>query len=202
MPATSGWSAGLYQISDTYAFTKSASPDGPYDLFLLTASVSDPDGGSLISSPAQTNTTKIRNGRLRFLNGYGSEFLDLPMSLTAQYWNGSGFVTNTSDTCTTLAVPTSASGMVFGPVPPGNLSAGETVASMYGVTSGSPALIGGDAGFKLSKPGAGNNGYVDTTVTAPSWLQYPWAGGASASPTARGTFGVYKSPLVFRRENY
>jgi len=46
------------------------------------------------------------------------------------------------------------------------------------------------------------SGSADITVTAPSWLQYPWTSTTATSPTARATFGIYKSPLIYRRENY
>jgi MSHA biogenesis protein MshQ len=166
----------------------------------LVAAISDPDGGALIAVPAQTNSTKIRNGRLRLQNGYGSDRLDLPLALTAQYWNGSVFTNHVADNCTSLAVPTASAGMVFGTS--GNLSAGKTTASINGVSSGTASLLMGDGGFVLSRPGSGNTGYVDVTVSAPVWLQYAWSGSTATNPTARAVFGMFKSPLIYRRENY
>jgi MSHA biogenesis protein MshQ len=141
----------------------------------------------------------MRYGRLRLQNAYGSELLPLPMSLTAQYWTGSGFALNTADSCTSLQVPTSASGMVFGA---GNLAAGETTASIQGLSAGSGVLLAGDAAFRLTAPGSGNNGYVTITVATPSWLKYPWTSSTATDASARATFGIYKSPLIYRRENY
>jgi MSHA biogenesis protein MshQ len=63
-------------------------------------------------------------------------------------------------------------------------------------------LLAGDAAFRLTAPGSGNNGYVTITVATPSWLKYPWTSSTATDPSARATFGIYKSPLIYRRENY
>jgi MSHA biogenesis protein MshQ len=39
------------------------------------------------------------------------------------------------------------------------------------------------------------------TATVPDWLKYNWGSGVS-SPSAQASFNVYKSPLIYRRENY
>jgi MSHA biogenesis protein MshQ len=178
----------------TPAFTFSALRTAPSVVKLR---VTDADSAS--SSAGVEATATIRSGRLRLVNAYGSELLALPMSLTAQYWNGSGYVLHTQDTCTSLAVPTSASGMVFGP---GNLSAGETTARLRGTSSGNVSLLAGDAVMTLTKPGIGNSGYVDITINTPNWLKYPWSSVTPGNAVGRATFGIYKSPLIYRRENY
>ncbi|KXS32287.1 MAG: hypothetical protein AWT59_1601 [Candidatus Gallionella acididurans] len=45
---------------------------------------------------------------------------------------------------------------------------------------------------------------MTVTGNVPSWLQYPWLGGAAINPTALATFGVYKGPnqFIYQRENY
>ena len=140
----------------------------------------------------------MRYGRLRMQNAFGSESLDLPISVVAQYWNGSGWVQNVDDSCTPIVAPTSGSGLTFFPevaaTSKGNhLSAAETTSSV----SGTNILVAGDAKFRLSKPGVGNNGYVDITFTAPVWLQFPWKSAVITSPTARATFGIYKNANEF-----
>jgi MSHA biogenesis protein MshQ len=223
---TTPWSDGAASVLATQ-FSRPAgvtadSTWGPYDQLSLGVSVSDSDGvllinrnmdqGSTVCTADATGTSngncpavafgnnqKMRYGRLRLHNAYGSELLPLPMSLTAQYWNGTGFALNTSDSCTSLPVPTSASGMVFGT---GNLAAGETTASIQGFTSGSGVLLAGDAALRLTAPGSGNNGFVTLTIATPSWLRYPWTSSTLTDAAARATFGIYKSPLIYRRENY
>jgi MSHA biogenesis protein MshQ len=202
----------------------------------LSFSLTDEDGvtvarldGVAATNPVQFGTTAgagngitfvgaakgMRYGRLRLQSANGSERLPLRMRVEAQYWNGSGFVINGDDACTTL----SAANVAFGNFR-GNLAAGETSASM------TPAVFSaGTARVRLSAPGAGNNGSVDislnlgATTTGASciagmaasgagalpWLQGAWCGVAfDDDPSARATFGLYGASdgVIYRRENY
>jgi len=151
-------------------------------------------------------------GRLALRDSVGSELLDLPMPLTAQYYLNStvGFTTNTADSCTTapklsfsnyqlnlaagaVCVRDSASPGASGvgcaaPAPP---------ASQY-----HPTASAGNFNLILAAPGAGHNGALSVTAAAPSWLQYTW--GLSSSPVAIGTFGEFPAPAsrVHQREVY
>ena len=160
----------------------------------------------------------FRYGRLRLSNAFGSELLDLPIPAEAQYWNGTVFVTNTADNCTTLTATNIAMGNYLT-----NLSACKTAISI------SARLSAGKSNLKLVKPGAGNNGSVDLTVNlgttaigqtcvAPlpttqqaataasqSYLQGKWMGTSyNQNPYARATFGVYKNAneFIYMREMY
>jgi MSHA biogenesis protein MshQ len=145
----------------------------------------------------------MRFGRLRLSNATGSELLALPVLLSAQYWNGQGFVTNTLDSCTSLAAPS----LTFYLQSANNhLASGETVASI------GSTLAAGLGSLSLSAPGAGNFGYLDLTLTAPTWLQYNWDGVDQLSdgnlfddnPRARAAFGKRKGAdkVIIRREIY
>ena len=218
------WVNGVYTLASSAAtFSRLpsalgvANPDGPYDVLDIGIQVVDPDGAVLANRDMKPDTaaacttstctfkkiatagTKVRYGRLSMLNAYGSELLPLPMSLTTQYWTGSGYALHTLDSCTSLPVPAAGSGLVFGA---GNLIDGETTPSIQVVTVGNGTVVAGNAGFSLTKPGAGNNGNVDITVAGPIWLQFPWKGAGDVNPTARATFGLFRSPLIYRRENY
>jgi MSHA biogenesis protein MshQ len=190
VPAST-FSQGVATANPTFTFTN---PQTIPSTILLRAV--DTDGVS--SQTGSEGSTSIASGRLRLLNVYGSDQLGLSMPLTAQIWNTDGYVLNTADNCTTVSVPTSGNGLAFG-VP--SLS-GKAIPSLRGLTSGSATLLAGDGGLKFSAPGSGNYGYVDVTIAAPSWLQFPWKGAGNLSPTGRATFGIYKSPLIYRRENY
>ncbi|WP_138513496.1 DUF6701 domain-containing protein [Rhodoferax bucti] len=213
MPNTALWSAGQMLINDTYAFSKLASPDGPYDSFKLKAAISDPDGATFLSATNETNTTRVRYGQMRLFNTYGSELLALPVPLEARYWNGSFYVTNTLDSCTTLNLSSVIMSNYVSNLPTG-LAACETQIS----PTTNQTLNGGkllSPGLVLSKPGAGNSGSVlltlnvsatatgktcvSTTESNATAANLPWFG---SNPTARATFGVYKSPLIYLRENY
>lgn len=156
------------------------------------------DSDGVTSSGFTEGVANLRSGRLALQNAYGSELLELPVPFDAQYWNGSGYERNSADSCTQVPVPAAGSGMTFG----GNLAAGETTPSVNGATSGSGVFASGDGGFRLSRPGAGNDGYVDIVVDAPSWLEFDWRGAGVTDPAARATFGIRKSPIIYQRENY
>jgi MSHA biogenesis protein MshQ len=146
----------------------------------------------------------MRSGRLRMQNIYGSERLPLTIPLEAQYWSGSNWTTNQQDYCTVIPL----SSLSMGPYT-GTLAACNTQINPAGNTT----LSAGKLAIKLSKPAV--SGSVDlslnvgstplgsTCITASPSLatasSIAWFG---ANPSARATFNVYKSPLIYLRENY
>jgi MSHA biogenesis protein MshQ len=201
------WVNGTYTISgSTYQYNRGASADGPYDNFNINFSITDPDSVAF-SGISKTADSKIRYGKLAIPNVYGSELLPLAVSVEAKYWNGTSYVRNQQDSCTTIP----ASSIAMGPYK-NNLSACETQLTY---TSGSGTLINGvTKNLRLSKPGAGNNGSVDLTVnltsasgntcnsatsSAATAAGIPWFGNNSVS---RATFGIYKTPVIYMRENF
>lgn len=182
----------------------------------------DTDG--VTSNGTAEGTTAVRSGRVRLVNAYGSELLDLPMTLRAEYWNGTGWIKNTDDSCTgdtvslaanavsvTLTQTLSSPTCVLDTGAPGRSGAG---CSAVGPTSPtdkqfrkgaamvntSATLQKGDFNLWLKAPTAA--GTVKVDVDVPPWLEFPWVGVGSTDPSARATFGVFKSPLIYRRENY
>lgn len=146
---------------------------------------------------------EFRYGRLRLANATGSELLALPVPLTAQYWDGRGFVANPADQCTALAAP----GLTFYPQSTDNqLASGETAASY------NAPLVAGAGNLRLSAPGTGNYGYLDVGVDAPDWLKYNWDGSDQGgdgnlyddAPRARAAFGRRRGSdaVIIRREIY
>ena len=162
----------------------------------------------------------IRSGRARLLNAYGSELLDLPMTFRTEFWESAanGWRTNVLDSCTTATLVFTA---VTAPSITGNTCATEAANASGVGCAAAPAvanrayleggLVGTDsngvAGFAgnfnlwLRAPGAGHPGSINVTAAVPVWLQYNWTG-AVANPVGRATFGVFRSPLIYRRENY
>jgi MSHA biogenesis protein MshQ len=155
-------------------------------------------------------------GRMVVNNAVGSELLDLPVSLTTQYYTGTaqGFSTNTADVCT---APPTISFSAY----QGSLAAGETCVRDSGSPGASgagcaaPAALGiqfraaplaGDFNLNLAGPGAGNSGTVTVTASTLSWLRYVWnAGtGVTTNPSALASFGIYPGPKtrIYQREVY
>ena len=142
--------------------------------------------------------------------------LPLPLNLRLQYWAGaSGWQSNTVDTCT--AIQASDFAFAFPVATANQLVACETAMT---VTGAAPNYV-----LSLAAPGAANPGWTDvtlnlaaaaagnrcttvgaagaaaTTANAP-WLQFNWTG-AVGNPSARATFGVYRSgPIIHRREMF
>ena len=209
MPSNTLWNQGQVSIADTFAFSKLTDPDGPYDSFRIQAAVTDADGSTLIGPTTATGTTRIRYGQLRLGNAYGSELLPLPIPVEARYWNGSAYVLNTLDSCTAFA----ASAIQMGSYTE-NLNNCETQLSP---TSSQTLAAGRLSSLQLSKPGKGNSGSVlltlnvsatpvasattcvSVTATPATAANMPWFG---TNPAARATFGKYRSPLIYLRENY
>ncbi len=114
-------------------------------------------------------TTEVRYGRMKTSNAHGSELLQLPLPIAAQYWNSTSFITNTDDNTTSLLASNFAlSNYQL------NLTSGATVLT-------APVIVKGAGQGLLSAPGAGKSGSVDIVTNAPSYLP---------SNTARATFGV------------
>jgi MSHA biogenesis protein MshQ len=187
----------------------------PFDAEIsLAQNVTDLDSVAYSTNPARfgqptagngiafTTGKTVRFGRITIANAHGSELASLPMTLRAEYWNGIGFIANTSDSCTAIA----AGNLVLTPSPAG-LSTTASIANN--------PLVAGNAGLVLSAPGAGNRGTVDVRPNLGSggalvpWLRYDWPadgldGMFDDDPIGRATFGIFSGddPTIFRREVY
>ncbi|MEO3693801.1 DUF6701 domain-containing protein [Roseateles paludis] len=212
----------------------SSTPDGPFDTAQFGISALDSDGVGMVSlnldtdSPADSadvtlvGTISLRHGRLRLQNALGAANRALKLPLTAQYWNGSAFVTNTLDSCTRVSSS--------------NLSAGnlrkQLLAADIVMTPSSVTVSGSSPSYlTLAAPGSGRVGSVDIALAlgssstdasclASSWasktttassganldgLRHTWCSSSSLSdPSARATWGLYRGSdgVVFQRENY
>lgn len=187
MPNDSLWSAGLFSISDTYSFERNATPAASdlYDAFRLKAAITDPDGATLID-PKESATTRIRYGRLRLSNVYGSRMGALEMPVQAQYWSGSSWLVNALDNCTVVpfaSVYVSNTGVATAASQPVTVSNGKATIRLTPSTLGSV-----DVGFNLSNCAPALGGGSGAGM---SWL----SGGASGlvCPTAKATFGIYEA---------
>jgi hypothetical protein len=172
--------------------------------------------GSGITFDAGVTTGEFRYGRLRVANANGSQLTVLPVLMEAQYYNGSTFITNAADNCTTLANNNVSFAFT------GNLGACETS------VNGAGTLVSGRRTLVLSPPGNGNDGAATLTVNLSNaalgttctavggagpastganlpWLQGNWSGGTyTVNPSGRATFGVFRGSdeVIFIRENF
>lgn len=185
-------------------FSFNVSPSAPANIAVAAV---DSDNGTGLGTNASAS---IRSGRIRMQNAYGSERLALPVPLEAQYWQGSGsggyWTLNTLDSCTVLPMSSFALTSTF------TSSCQSQITPTGSVTLTNGKMAG--AGLVLTKPNqagkvlltlntstaAGNTCTTSTPSTATAaglpWLPMYPAGSVLAN------FGIYKSPLIDRRENY
>jgi MSHA biogenesis protein MshQ len=197
-PSNNLMSAGNFvngvRIQGTVTYTFPAKETAPAT---LTLRATDTDGVN--SSGHTEEQTEIRSGRVHLFNAYGSELVNLPMPMRAEYYSATdGWITNLDDACTSVAL---GSLTPLNPMPVVGSSPAKTTNASIAHTP----FVAGDAGLQLSAPLAGGTGYVDLTsdLTANAWLKYDWNGtGTAVNPTGRATFGIYRgSPKhIYLRE--
>ncbi len=232
-PGTSSgsWANGVAGITLVAMTKRAATPDGPFDTASFGIAPSDSDGVLMaaydlaIAGGANDRTrlvtVPLRFGRLQLSNAMGAQNRDLALPLVAQYWNGSGFVDNTLDSCTRIT----ASQVGFGNYRKTLIAADSNLAA------GPVTVSAGRARLILSKPGGGRSGSFDVALSLSSsatatscmagfspsavdaatagagmdYLRGAWCGNSYVKdPSARATFGLYRGAdnMLYQRENY
>ena len=153
--------------------------------------------------------SELRFGRLAIGNAYGSELVPLPVPMYTEYYNGSDFVFNTSDTCTSINLATDITlSNDVAAAQAGNvaITIGDS-GSTTGITANIP-FVAGNAGLSFSA--ANDTGYVDINsdnfiITNP-WLSFDWDGDGvhDNASVATVTFGLFNGgqKQIFFREVY
>jgi uncharacterized repeat protein (TIGR01451 family) len=137
----------------------------------------------------------VLSGRLFVPNVFGSDLLRLPVTLTAQYWNGTAWAISDGDSAGNVAaklLPRTcrqffALDPKTGACKPDPLTAAGSLPLQ---------LQDGKTVLKLQAPTRGTVGSVDFGVdngAANAWLP---------TTVGRVTFGLYRSPLIYLREVY
>jgi len=186
-----------FNSTDNYVYTRNSNAIiAPFsaDIDLQITSIIDSDAvtandidsdltnGILLLSPVGE---EIRFGRWVIQNSYGSEVLDQRVPMQVQYWNGSNFTTNGSDSFSSFEAsdatiiennltPTSPDPVIYGL---GMVSDGETNNLM------------------IAAPGMNIRDSISIELAVPSWLQYDWNddGAYDNDPSAQINFGLYRS---------
>jgi len=199
---TGTWANGVASVVAKHIVGRPTAATAPTNITISAAPI-DADGVTMPVT-AVAPASPFRFGRLFIANSYGSELLPLTVPVEAQYWTGLAYQRNQDDSCS--AVPATSLEMRNYRV---NLNPCETQ------LSGAGSMSNGKANLRLSKPGAGNSGSVElkanlNTATGQTCngavessaisAATPWFG--NVNPTARATFGIYKSPVIYLRENF
>ena len=203
MPITNLWSAGQLRVNDTYAFSKLTTPDGPYDVYKMLASVADPDNASPTLVGAGTNKTGIRFGRLRLISGQGSDVAPFIMKTEAQYWDGAYWRTNILDSCTSYVTANAAcSGLT-------SVSAVTGISKGYGSLTLAAPSGAGTARICLDMISSADGCSGATSAASLDYLRGNWGAPTydrdpfgniefgRANSNTRGNWG-----FIYRRENF
>jgi len=232
--ATTSWNAGIYTINDTTAkFARSSNPEAELDLDIGLTLTDSLDGRNFSSLDMNAGTSgncasdsscnsldltgnpKLRWGRMALNSASGSETQALGVPLLTQYYNGSSFITNTDDGCTTIArskiefndgAINTAANLTIDIGSGSNNSTGSS--SNVNLSSADLVVVSGDGNLSFSAPSDGDRGSftVDIDLTNLPWLKYDWDLDGShddSPPGVTGTFGIYggHSKILFRRES-
>lgn len=216
MPGT-GMGQLTFSVGDGLFFERN-DPVTPFDADIsLEINVLDSDGIAYADNPVRFGEAtagngiafdsgkEMRWGRVVLHNAYGSELVPLAMPLQAEHFDGTAFVFNSDDSCTSLSLAQLRLGNDSGEVP---ADIPITVGTGTGTTSASllDPFSAGDANLSFTAPGS--EGYVDVTadLSLLDWLRYDWDGDGNHDndPQGRATFGIYKGrpSLIYLRETY
>ncbi len=211
---TGNWSNGAAAVTAKHQASRPPAPAVETAVIVTTTPV-DADGVTMAPAQVVAAATPLRFGRLQLQNAYGSEVLNLPIPIVAQYWAGAYFARNALDSCTVL-IPSN--------IALTNYQGGLTAANMGASHVAIGAISSGLGAINLAKPSPAASGSADLLVNlgsagAPancsglssagsssavkSYLSGQWCGAAyDRDPVARATFGIRKTPLIYLRENF
>ncbi|MGI2107040.1 DUF6701 domain-containing protein [Shewanella frigidimarina] len=225
LPINAGsWALGEANVGLSYQanFSRTVSPsvDGPFSQLAIGVQAFDNDGDwSFIASPDMRanssaicadnsncnakllSTQDFRHGRVVMDNTYGPENEILRMPTYAQYWNGSTWVTNISDSCTQVIDPLDGS-EIYTPL----LTSGQTVTRSDGNSTVNIPMTSGQLPLLWQNTGsAAYRGQVTAPLQVEDWLKWYWD---QASPTqlydprASAYFGRYRGhdKIIYWRE--
>jgi hypothetical protein len=171
-------------------FTLALVPTAPTDLIVRAL---DTDAVSSLRAVAASSTeggVKVLAGRFKIPNVYGSERLALPVTATVQYYDGASWVTSLTDSVTAfdsnLWVAGGSGGNLVAADVPGSPACAVAVNS-----PGTTPVTAGVRTLTLVAPQVRCSAAI--SLSAPTYLP---------SSVGRATFGIFKSPLIYRRENY
>lgn len=191
--------SGLDQLTYTKALTAKVAPFSPALTFSID-SITDSDsvkasGTNPLFSFQPTASFMMRYGRMNLLNAFGPETNNLTVPFQAEYFNGTNFVVNTDDSCSSY----DTNAVSLTPLTSG-LSTSVVAPGAFNLSAGLPAS-GGE--LVLQATGVGNQGNVRVDWPMPVWLQDDYNGtGSLDNPSSIATFGTYRGNdhIIYWRE--
>lgn len=196
---------GTAPDTDTFSYDRSLGQVAPFnpDLTISLDSIIETDDVvSALNAPLTISPSGLsveqRFGRAALQNTFGPETEDQAMPLILEYFDGTTFIANPDDSCSTFYAkwpssppPPTDYTCSEDPDPGGSLECDE-------VTVNDPDVRYGES-FPLTSPGLGHRGVLEYSLAAPTWLMFDWDnddgnndGPYDDMPTATATFGIYR----------
>jgi len=216
------WSNGVASVTAKHQVVvrPTTTPAAPATL-IVSARPVDPDGVTTLSAtPVMSAGTSLRFGELALGSASGPATLTLSLPVNANYWNGTGWVTNTADACTGPALTNASIAL-------GNFVRASGASGTFSTSITTPSLTSswsqGAGAIVLAAPNVAGTAQVAinlgsgatdascigwsvaSTGAALPWLRGSWCGsGYSQDPSSLATFGTATStaPFVYLRENH
>jgi predicted outer membrane repeat protein len=219
---TGSWSNGVANVSAKHQVVvrPTTTPVAPASL-IVSAKPVDPDSvTAAVATAVMSAATTLDFGELQVSSASGPSNANLSLPVNANIWNGSGWVTNTADSCTGAAIATANIPVGnFTPTNGGSFSTSVTtpsLASSWSQGAGAIVLaapnVAGTANVAINLgSGTTDTSCVGWSVTSTgaglAWLRGAWCGNAgySQDPSALATFGTATTstaPFVYIRENH
>ena len=188
--------AALNFVSGVSSFS-SANTDYQYDAladaFDLRLDYSATDSDSITSGTVSSNDFEVRIGRLRLIDSYGPEVSPLEMRLESEYFDGSAWSVNISDSCTTYIDTNSSFDLTSYTE---NLVDGNTAPffpnlAPEALNNGLSSLANG---LWYSAPNNFGSVLVNFDLASQGWLRFDWDGDNTIENTTSGllNFGYYR----------
>ncbi|MFT4925666.1 MAG: MSHA biogenesis protein MshQ [Phenylobacterium sp.] len=187
-----------YNMDDNFTYIRNANAlIAPFDATLefIVTGVTDADSISSNAPLSQTGTgMNVRYGRWYLAPTFGPEANALAIPMQLEYFDGTNFVINTDDSCTTF----DAANVTL-----------ETITLDKDLTAatGVGTFVSGETTTNrlwLAAPGSPNKGQVRITYDVPDWLGFDWNGinVLTSDPTTIATFGQYRGNdrVIYWRE--
>ncbi|NQZ11727.1 MAG: hypothetical protein HRT35_31640, partial [Algicola sp.] len=181
-----------YSILDNFAYDRDANSQiGEFEssIDFIVTEVSDNDGVTSTGGLTQNvSGIKVRYGRWFLGHTFGPHTAKLAVPMTLEYYNGSRFIPNQADNCTSFD---------------------DTNVSLKNITldpaltaaNGDGLFVKGETmGLVLDPPGI--RGQVEAKYTVPVWLGADFNGDGDLNPTAIVTFGQFRGNdrVIYWRE--
>ncbi|QSX40459.1 DUF6701 domain-containing protein [Shewanella cyperi] len=230
------WDKGMVELPLDFSTSVARLPapgvDGPFSAAMLGIKVADTDGVELTAADMNAATTgncadtddcdaialssqSYFHGRVVLDNTYGPEDQWLTMAGRVQYWNGSAWALNLSDSCSSFApalatqVDDTVLGYGFNPALGVNQEVERFVAGPGTMTEAAAGNFSLLWRALTADTLGGYTGQVTAPLEVPLWLQWYWNwngldANALSNPRASAYFGRYRGhdKVIYWREVY